>query len=200
MPWPEREYGIPRGGTPLIPCKLPDPMTGDFAGCFMGFFHSSVENKVRNCQRQYSYAAYTIAGDPSKGIPFRLTSISGLPIRVAEDWPDYDMRDKSVHKWMPNVVFPCGLIEKDSMLHVSYGVHDCRIWIDSMTWDEAYRDMEPVVPFDEVSTISVPAAKHEEPKSRVQESKSFVRRVASKPSKAIKVSTHKESGCNCSGV
>jgi len=97
------KYGEPRGGTP--PIIGPD-------GNFWSYFHSSIDNAVRN-KRRYFTGVYCFESKP----PFNVIGITPEPILIA-----------SKHdRWAPGkpaVTFPGGAILKDGVWTVSFGVND----------------------------------------------------------------------------
>lgn len=125
LSYPSHDWklGSPRGGTPAI---LID-------GEYLAFFHSQSlyessckqkKSSRRNQKIHYLMGAYTFSAEP----PFELTSISTSPI--IEDG----------FYTMPNpykkVIYPGGLVEDDSKIHIAYGRDDNQIWI--ITYEKNY--------------------------------------------------------------
>jgi len=110
------------GGTPLI-------RRGNE---YVGLFHSFVnEYPGRPNVRSYYAGVYTMSVEP----PFRLLRISKKPLMIPVPDEHLDLRGPDAC-WRPNCVYPCGMIEKNGKIYVSYGWQDCRCWINEYDWNE----------------------------------------------------------------
>lgn len=112
------------GGTPLIY----DSATDEFWGIFHSFTNEDPKNRA---QRRYHMGYYAITGTK----PFKLKRMSKVPIMSAEwDWSK-DVRSQQT-PWLPNCIYPCGVMERSGMIYISYGWQDCRCQIAEYTRDE----------------------------------------------------------------
>lgn len=116
------------GSTPLIRYK----------GEWLGFFHSYLNEQDFN-RRRYFVGAFTINEHP----PYKITRISREPIMRAEMDYDHDLR-WAEQGWLPNVVFPCGLIKRDDRFYMSYGWQDCRCKIAEIEEEELNKNLKEI--------------------------------------------------------
>lgn len=125
------DHGKPYGGTQLI----------NRNGGYFGIFHSyTITNpNMPNC-RTYHIGAYSIKKGPDG---FYVDRMSTKPIITAVEEPERDMRANRAG-WRPNCVYPCGLIEMNSRVYMSYGWQDCRCSVAEMTWEEIEQNMETI--------------------------------------------------------
>jgi predicted GH43/DUF377 family glycosyl hydrolase len=115
------------GGTPLLYRHL-----ADGKGEYFGFFHSFTEDSHgRNHQRRY-HVGYIVINDEK---PFKIKRMSKAPVMSAEKDPIKDLRHQST-PWLPNCVYPCGIMERGGKIYMSYGWQDCRCWIAEYDLEE----------------------------------------------------------------
>lgn len=114
------DWGELRGGTPAI---LIDP------DHYLAIFHSSMNMTTLHSDGEdilhYFMGAYTFSSKP----PFQITQASPEPI-VGNGF-----YHGTVYKpyWKPvRVVFPCGILDEDGYIWVTYGRQDHEIWIMKM--------------------------------------------------------------------
>lgn len=127
----EYNFGKPFGGTPLIP----------YQGGYFGIFHSFTvtDPSLANC-RTYHVGAFTL----KKGQDgFYIEKMSKTPFLSAKEEPEKDLRNNRAG-WRPNCVYPCGLIERNGRLYISYGWQDCRCNVLEIGWDEINANMEEI--------------------------------------------------------
>ncbi|MBS0625480.1 MAG: hypothetical protein JSS32_05465 [Verrucomicrobia bacterium] len=110
------EWGVPRGGSPALPVE----------GEYLSFFHSSIKigtlHSDGKAMPHYFMGVYTFSMEP----PFEILRISPRPIvgRMFYRGPVHNRYWGSVR-----VVFPCGFIEDEKYIWVSYGRQDHELWI-----------------------------------------------------------------------
>ena len=122
------EWGWPSGGTPLV-------RRGDE---YWGIFHSHVKNEDHI--RDYYMGFYAISVEE----PHRVTKISRKPILEADWGSKHDLRNVS-QGWVPNCIFPCGMIERGGKVYISYGWQDCRCKILETTYEELNENAREIV-------------------------------------------------------
>lgn len=123
-------WGEIRGGTP--PIKIDN--------AYLSFFHSSkhMQSNV-SPQKKFHYfmGAYTFLPDP----PFTITRISPNPI-ISEGMYTYT-------EYPHQVIFPCGCIDHNDFLYVSYGKNDSEMWIAKIPKQELLNSLIPVAQNDD---------------------------------------------------
>lgn len=112
------DWGETRGGTPAF-------LVHDE---YLAFFHSMREMKTVHSKNKsmmhYFMGAYTFRAQP----PFSLTRISKEPL-VAKGF----YKPQHNYHWGPRrVVYPCGYIQDENFIWVSYGREDGEMWIAKM--------------------------------------------------------------------
>lgn len=112
----ENRWGEIRGGTPAI----------NIGDEYLTFFHSSFKNKN---QIWYVFGALTFQKDP----PFTITKISKYPI-LAHNFYKAESNDQRLFSHDRLVMFPCGLICENNLIHVLCGEND--IGIRLVTFDK----------------------------------------------------------------
>lgn len=125
----EYNFGKPFGGTPLIPHN----------GGYFGIFHSYTvtDPRLANCRTYHMGAFILKRGEYG----FYVEKMSKIPFLTAKEEPEKDLRHNR-SGWRPNCVYPCGLIERNGRLYISYGWQDCRCNVLEIGWDEINKDME----------------------------------------------------------
>ncbi len=124
------DWGQPRGGTPAL-------LVGDQ---YLAFFHSSKlmitsQSKGKKISH-YFMGAYTFSREP----PFSITAISPEPI-VGENF----YCGAEYQTWKPLVVvFPCGFIQDENFIWVSYGRQDHEVWIAKLDKQGLLNSLIPV--------------------------------------------------------
>lgn len=105
-------WGEIKGGTAPITYK----------GKWLRFFHSTLDNEPFQHNRRYYLGAYLM--EP-KG-EYKITSISSKPIVYGSVFDDLTQTEKlgCFHR-KPKVVFPCGAMAGNGVIHVSVGINDC---------------------------------------------------------------------------
>lgn len=147
------------GGTPLI-------RRGDE---FVGFFHTfSNDHPHRPNCRTYHVGFFAISATP----PFKLTRISTEPIMTAKPEDAMDLRGVSA-MWRPNCVYPCGILERDGMVYMSYGWQDCRCKIAEMSWREIEEKVLPIAQLPKTPPMPPPAEPTPVPKKRKKKGPRF---------------------------
>ena len=108
------------GGTPLIQLE---------GSSFIGMYHTYA--LLDGTNRQYTAGFYTVSSKP-----WKLTSISQVPILVGESATLRDLRRPLRERiglrrpsTMYEVVFPGGLIDRGDTLDAAIGWNDCRLFI-----------------------------------------------------------------------
>lgn len=106
---------------------------------YYGFFHSFVSDGTNKptCRR-YNMGFYSIVND--KGF-WKVKRISTKPLLEAEKDAKRDLR-KSDDWWLPNCVYPCGMIERGDKVIISAGWQDCRCMLYEYDWDEILEDVK----------------------------------------------------------
>lgn len=122
------DFGWPSGGTPLI-------RRGNE---YWGIFHSHLPNKEHI--RDYFMGFYAISVDE----PHRVTRISKKPILSAEMDEKHDLRGINAG-WIPNAIFPCGILERAGKAYISYGWQDCRCKILETSYEELLEGSREIV-------------------------------------------------------
>jgi len=127
--WP---WGQLRGGTPAL---LMDD------GRYLAFFHSSkpmttVHSGVE--MLHYFMGAYTFSSSP----PFALTHISAKPIVGKGFYSGYDGYEP--YWGQLRVVFPCGILQDDHFIWVSYGRQDHEMWIVKFDKQRLLESLAPI--------------------------------------------------------
>ncbi len=124
------DYGQLFGGTPALFVR----------GQYLSFFHSS--KAIYSLQSQgkrmthYFIGAYTFEAAP----PFALTGLSPEPI-VGEGF----YNGPAYKTWKPlRVVYPCGILEMDDVLWISYGRQDHEAWLAKVDIDGLLASLTPI--------------------------------------------------------
>ena len=124
------KHGFLGGGTPLL-------KRGDE---YVGFFHSFTNDFPHQPHaRTYHMGFYAISARE----PFRLSRMSRIPLMTASHNNAEDLRDIR-STWRPNCIYPCGWLEKNDKVYISYGWQDCRCKIVEFSWDEIEENVIPV--------------------------------------------------------
>jgi predicted GH43/DUF377 family glycosyl hydrolase len=111
------------GGTPLL----------ERDGELCGFFHSFTNDDPANpTQRTYHVGFWAMNTKP----PFKVTRMSSVPFMTAKKDPKRDIRNANA-PWLPNCIFPCGLVEKFDKIYISQGWQDCSCEIIETSWKAA---------------------------------------------------------------
>ncbi|MDB2614334.1 hypothetical protein N9Y92_04180, partial [Chlamydiales bacterium] len=127
------EWGVLRGGTPAV--KIDND--------YLAFFHSSkIVSSLQSEKKMYHYfmGAYLYESEP----PFKIKKMSQNVI-VGEHFyqPPY------YKTWKPlRVVFPMGLVVKDSSIYLSYGRQDHEMWILKMDKKQLLNSLKNVQSLD----------------------------------------------------
>ncbi len=119
-------WGEVRGGTPA---QLVD-------GQFLTFFHSSFYfnfNRKGKVKRGLNYVmgAYTFDQKP----PFTIRMMTLAPLGELNDYLKENRR---------KVVFPCGLVIQEDLIHVVWGKNDCLIMLTTFDKQKLVSSMEPL--------------------------------------------------------
>lgn len=124
-------WGDLRGGTPALPIE--DEYLGIFHSCLeLPSIHSSGAPVLH-----YFMGAYTFTRHP----PFLITKISQEPLVG----PSFYHGEIYNPYWKPvRVVFPCGLLEEDAFLWVSYGRQDHEMWLAKIDKEKLLESLVPV--------------------------------------------------------
>lgn len=105
-------------------------------GEYVGIFHSFIDN-MKNMPNRRTYFAgfYAI----SATAPHRITRMSKFPLLSATPNESMDIRINS--QWKPNVIFPCGILERSGKVYISCGWQDCTCQIIETEWSELEKDV-----------------------------------------------------------
>lgn len=126
--WPCGEL---RGGT----CALFDK------DHYLAFFHSACKMATIHSHNKevlhYVMGAYLFSANP----PFAITHISPEPIvgKTFYSGKEYHPYWKPVH-----VVFPCGFIQDEKYIWISYGRQDHELWVAKLDKEKLYASLVPV--------------------------------------------------------
>ena len=106
-------WGEIKGGTAPISYK----------GKWLRFFHSTLDNEPFQHSRRYYLGSYLMEPNGQ----FKITSISKKPIVYGSSLDDMTQTEKlnCFHR-KPKVVFPCGAMAGNGVIHVSVGINDCQ--------------------------------------------------------------------------
>lgn len=106
---------------------------------YVGLFHTflNVHPHEPNVREYYS-GSYAISADA----PFRITKMSHEPVLYSKMDDSRDMRPAKA-SWRPNVCYPCGIMERNGKILVSYGWQDCRCAVDVWEKDEFLATLKP---------------------------------------------------------
>jgi len=132
MPWPEKKWGVLRGGTPAI---LVD-------GQYLAFFHTLFyENK----RPWYVMGAYTFESAP----PYRVTSVSSEPIVFKGMYETPAVNTAHSKK---KAIYPAGIVlgieEGREVIHISCGENDSLNKILTFDKEALIKSLTPVVPYN----------------------------------------------------
>lgn len=127
----EWKYGELRGGTPGL--KIGEE--------YLSFFHSSIDlatiHSQSKCVSHYFMGAYTFSAEP----PFEITRISPAPI-IAKGF--YEGESYAPY-WKPvKAIFPCGFVQDEKTVWVSYGRDDHEIWLVKLDKAKLLQSLVPV--------------------------------------------------------
>ena len=118
MRW-DWDFGEIRGGTPAV-------VVND---TFLTFFHSSFPAKTSK-GRAYVMGAYTFDKEP----PFTVQTVTPQPLGKLKDYTDGNPL---------KIIFPCGMVVEDEVIHVAWGKGDKKICITTFDRQKLLSSMEP---------------------------------------------------------
>jgi predicted GH43/DUF377 family glycosyl hydrolase len=120
---PKWAFGTIRGGTRPVP----------YEGKLLRFFHGNLDNEIGLPihRRRYFMGAMLVEPTP----PFACVRTSARPILYGSEIDDLKLKERP-HHWKQNVVFPCGVIERDGHWVVSVGVNDSACLLVKITPDK----------------------------------------------------------------
>lgn len=123
--WPKFWGGL-RGGTPAK--KISDNE-------YLTFFHSSFKDKQKKGFAWYVLGAYTFEAKP----PFRITAISNYPILFKGLYDSPYLNTGSPRK---RVIFPCGFVVKENLIHISCGENDSAVKIITLDKEKLLKSLK----------------------------------------------------------
>lgn len=119
------------GSTPFIPYK------GDYIGLFHSYTYPHADNPNK---RVYHIGAVVVSVE---GQDFRIKAISKEPLITSEHDEKQDLRNIN-HGWRPNVIFPCGFIQRGNKFVISAGWQDCLCKIYELDEKEIEDNIDPI--------------------------------------------------------
>lgn len=104
---------------------------------WLSVFHSHVPSKqhIRDYYLGFIYFEFEDG-------QFNIKKFSKKPFLEADWNPEEDFRNTEKDGWVPNCIFPCGLLEYREKFYVSYGWQDCKCKLLALNEEEIEESME----------------------------------------------------------